>query len=611
MYKTEDMYRYFFFLCTITLLNYRVNAQAQQEILPKGFAPGEELLMDAYLQQVMNPASRSSISTPPGLPVRTAAQWEEVQALVITWTSYPAILREIVRAAQTECTVIIHCSDSNAVKNNLTTHGVPLSNLKFIQVGFNSIWIRDYGANTCYLHDVDSLILVDWIYNRPRPLDDQIPVAYANLLNIPLFQTTQSPYNLMNTGGNFMSDGMGTAFASKLVLDENDGSGSYSISYPNHTEAEIDQIVNQFMGINRYIKMETLPYDGIHHIDMHMKLLDEETILVGKFPDGISDGPQIEANLQYVLSNFQSSFGTPYQIIRVPMPSSPGGSYPGSPFGNAYYRTYSNFVIVNKTIIMPVYREQFDTTAVRIIKEQMPGYKIVTIDADNPNNNADLNQNLISAGGVIHCITHTVGVKDPLRIVHNDLEDTWNTSTPYQVDAIIQHKSGIASAKVYWTTDTTQAYQAVDMTLTSATTDTWTGYIPAQPAGTQIFYYIQAQANSGKQQVRPMPAPLGFWKFKVLGNTSVEENLVKIFQHPLYPNPSKGITCIPVWNEINENCTIKVYNIHGKLIETIYSGVAPAGSSNFYINTAEYPSGVYIIQYESASGISSQKLIVK
>lgn len=599
------MSKYYFLIYFLSIVFTSINAQ--QNILPKGFAPGEELLMDAYLLQAMNPASRSSITTPPGLPVRTAAQWEEVQALVITWTSYPAILREIVRAAQTECKVIIHCSDSNAVKNNLTTHGVPLTNLQFIQVGFNSIWIRDYGANTCYLNDVDSLILVDWMYNRPRPLDDQIPAAYASLLGIPLFETNTAPNNLMNTGGNWMTDGMGTAFASKLILDENDGSGSYSIAYPNHSEAEINQIVNDFMGIDRYIKMETLPYDDIHHIDMHMKLLDEETILVGEFPTGISDGPQLEANLQYVLSNFQSSFGTPFKIVRIPMPPSPGGSYPP----DAYYRTYTNFVILNKTIIMPVYREQYDTTAVRIIKAQMPGYKIVTIDSDNPNNNSDLNQNLISAGGVIHCITHTVGVNDPLRIVHNDLEDTWNTTTPYQVDALIQHKSGIASATLYWTTDTTQGYQSVNMTLTNSSNNTWTGFIPAQPAGSNIFYYIHAEANSGKQQVRPMPAPLGYWMFRVLGPTSLDENTHNnIFATPLYPNPSKGITCIPV-NIQSVKFTLSVYDIHGRFIETIYSGFSAPGQVNYFINTSSYPSGVYQIVYESELSRNIQKLIVK
>lgn len=55
--------------------------------------------------------------------------------------------------------------------------------------------------------------------------------------------------------------------------------------------------------------METLPYDGIHHIDMHMKLLDEETLLVSKYPTGVADGPQIEANIQYVLNNFNRHLG--------------------------------------------------------------------------------------------------------------------------------------------------------------------------------------------------------------------------------------------------------------------------------------------------------------
>ena len=55
--------------------------------------------------------------------------------------------------------------------------------------------------------------------------------------------------------------------------------------------------MNKFLGVDRYIKMNTLPYDQIHHIDMHMKLLDEETLLVGQYPPGIADGPQIEANL--------------------------------------------------------------------------------------------------------------------------------------------------------------------------------------------------------------------------------------------------------------------------------------------------------------------------
>jgi agmatine/peptidylarginine deiminase len=586
-------------LLPIILLNFSSIAFAQEpKMLPIGFAPGEELLMDSYLKSRV---SRAPITTPPTLPVRTAAQWEESQALLITWTGFPSIHRQIIAAAQLECKVIIHCADSNVVKSDLVANGVPLTNLKYIEVPFNSIWIRDYAANTCYLNDVDSLILVDWIYNRPRPDDDDIPLAYSSFLNVPLYQTEVAPNNLMNTGGNWMIDGMGTAFASELILEENDGAGAYSIAYPNHTSTVIDQIVEDFHGINRYIKMDVLPYDDIHHIDMHMKFLDERTILVGKFPTGVSDGPQMEANLLWVLSNYTDPWGNPYKIVRVPMPPSTSGAYAPS----ASYRTYSNFVIVNKTVIMPVYRQEYDTTAVRIIKESMPGYKVVTIDADNSG------ANLISQGGVIHCITHSVGVTDPLRIVHNYLNDTYNSTTPYQIDAIVQHKSGIANASVYWTTDTTMPYTAASMTLTGATTDTWTGYIPAQPVGTQIFYYIKGQANSGKQQVRPMPAPAGWWKFKILGTVSIEENLANVFSTSVFPNPSHGLTCIPVNSNRKLSGKLYITDVTGKVVQVVHTGDFKQGGSNYFINTSEWTSGVYTIVAETNEGVTAQKLLVK
>ncbi len=590
-------------LLTVVLTGLFGFTQAQQpDILPIGFYPGEELLMEAYLQNIYNNPSRA-ITTPPGLPSRTAAQWEEVQALVITWTGFPTILAQIVDAAQEECTVIIHCSDSNTVKSDLVASSVPLTNIKYIEVAYNSIWIRDYGANTCYLNDVDSLVLVDWIYNRPRPDDDVIPEAYSALLGIPLFSTTVAPNNLMNTGGNWMIDGMGTALASELILDENDGSGSYALPYPTHSETVINQIVDDYHGINRYAKMTVLPNDGIHHIDMHMKFLDEKTILVGEFPLGISDGPQMEANLQYILTNYNNAFGNPYNIVRVPMPPSTGGNY--APV--ASYRTYSNFVIVNKTVIMPGYRTEYDTTALRIVKENMPGYNVVMIDADNTG------ANIISQGGVIHCITHTVGVKDPLRIVHDNLADTYDDTNPYQVDAIVQHKTGISNATLYWTTDTTQAYTAVSMSLTGIPTDTWTGYIPAQAIGTTVYYYIHAQANSGKQQVRPMVAPDGIWQFDVLddGSSSVEDNLANVFSAGLFPNPSHGITCIPFHTDRKLNGNMYVTDMNGKIVHEIYTGDFKMGESKFFINTETWSAGVYMVVANTNEGVMSQKLLVR
>lgn len=554
-----------------------------QNGLPARMTPAEEQQMPFYLQNIQP----QGFTNPPGGELRTMAEWEEIQALTITWTSYQSVLREIVRAAQLETQVYIICSDSNTVKNYLTSYSVPLINLHYVIAPYNSVWMRDYGQNCVYRNEVDSLILVDWIYNRPRPKDDTIPRVLGRTFGIPLYETTQAPYDLIHTGGNFMSDGFGTAFSSELVVNEN----------PNHTVPEIDTIMNQFMGIDRYIKMPVLPYDLIHHIDMHMKLLDEQTLLIGEYPSGVADGPQIEANLQYVLANYNSVYGTPYNVIRIPQPPDQSGLYPNQ---GGDYLTYTNAVFVNKTVILPLYYQQYDTTAIRIWQEALPGYTIVGVQCSN----------IIQASGAVHCITHCIGVADPLLISHQPLPNTTNTSTPYQVDALIQHQSGIQSATVYWTTDTSQAWQTASMTLTNAAANTWTGYIPAQPAGTTVFYYISATAVSGKTQVRPMPAPAGWWKFKVTGPASIENPLLPEFK-PAFPNPSHGLTCIPVNMPETTSGKLSLVDMTGREVLVISEGIFPAGEKNYFLDSFGLAPGAYTIILQTGAGTTTQKLMVR
>ena len=176
-----------------------------------------------------------------------------------------------------------------------------MDSVEIVNAESNSIWIRDYGANTVFSEYNDGRVLVDWLYNRPRPDDDAIPDVLADHMGLELYSTIESPDDFMNTGGNWMTDGYGTAFASELILEENGGGNTWWTTFPDHSEAEIDAIVEAYHGIDTYVKMDNLPYDGIHHIDMHMKLLNESTLLVAEYPAGVADGPQIEANLQYCL----------------------------------------------------------------------------------------------------------------------------------------------------------------------------------------------------------------------------------------------------------------------------------------------------------------------
>jgi len=117
----------------------------------------------------------------------------------------------------------------------------------------------------------------------------------------------------------------------------------------------------------------------------------------------------------------------------------------------------------------------------------------------------------------LHCITKLVYAHDPLLIAHPRLRDTYFVEDR-QVMARIQHRSGIASATLYWSTSVTDPplpYE-LPMTLTDPANNIWTATIPAQPAGAVVTYYIEAAANSGKTQVRPITAPEGMYSYKVM-----------------------------------------------------------------------------------------------
>jgi agmatine/peptidylarginine deiminase len=576
-------------------------ALSQQTDLPVGFTPLEKQQLTEG--DFVISGNRGIETPPPFENLRAMAEWEEIQALTIAWTSYPGILKQIVREAKEETRVIILSEDVDATETYLMGNqaGGPLDNMDNVTIldsNYDSVWMRDYAGNPVYGNEVDDLVMVDWIYNRPnRPNDDASPEDIANELGIELYCITQAPADLVNTGGNFMCDGFGTAFASELILDENDFNNPYDVTVK--TSEEIDQIMLDYLGLDRYIKMETLPYDDIHHIDMHMKLIDEETILVGQFPEGESDGPQLNANIEYVLSNYNSKWGTPYKIVWIPMVPNGQGEY--APF--AYYRTYTNAVFVNKKVILPTYNTTYDPQALAIWEEALPGYEIISIDCDN---NPEV---IIAASGAIHCITHAVGVADPLLISHQPLPDTEDNVNPYIVNAYMNHRDGVASGTLYWKTEIDADY--LEVAMTDAGNNIWTANIPTQAWGTTVYYYVRGEATTGKVQVRPMPAPEGYWSFDVIGDIiSVDEPIGFDFGN-VYPNPAGAMTVVPVVFKENTHGGIYLYDMLGQKVFTIYEGQFARGEKKHFFDARNVSAGLYNIVIETAYGRVSQTLMVK
>lgn len=557
--------------------------ERERVILPRFETDAEKSMHIAPL------AAPARDAVPPPGAVRTMAEYEELEGIVVRWAygTFDQLLSQIVDAAQEEGKVWIlvrpGTSDSTNIKSSLAGANIPLKNVIFVTVSTNSIWCRDYGPWSVYDAVTGAPAFVDFRYNRPaRPQDDLVPDTLGARWGVPVYSTVRMPDSLVHTGGNFMVDGFGTAFSSRLVVEEN----------PRLTEPRIDSILLRYCGVTRFVKMTDLLYDGIHHIDMHMKLLDEETLLVGRYPVNTSDYATIETTVDS-LRALLDCYGRPYRILRVPMPPNLLGGYPP----NSSYFTYTNALIVNRSLLVPVYGFPLDAQALEIYRAAMPGYTLVGFDCND----------IIPSSGAIHCIAKEIGVADPVLIAHAPLGDTTDTLRDYRIDAAITARAGVDSAFLFWRRGSTGAFARAPLAESGGR---YSVFIPHQPSGTRVEYYLRVNTKSGRTTTKPLVAPAGTFAFHVVDSARTEISAdiavpaARLFQS--YPNPvAAGATAvIPYSISRRSHVTLEIFDLFGVELERLYEGTTEPGVYTALWRSRSPRHGLFFIRLrvESSSG---------
>jgi hypothetical protein len=280
------------------------------------------------------------------------------------------------------------------------------------------------------------------------------------------------------------------------------------------------------------------------------------------------------------------------------MPPDQYGRYPDN---GGDYRTYTNSMIVNKTVIIPTYELRYDTTAFRIYREAMPGYNIVGINSNS----------IIPLLGTIHCIVKEVGANNPIYISHATLDSVADSSQTYPVIAAIRTNSGVQAANLYWTTDTTLGFQSI--TMDTVGQDSFMASIPQQLPGTTIFYYLEAQAISGNIRTLPMTAPRGFFQFSVSGPTAItgsDKNVPdQISLLPGYPNPFNSSTTIKFYLPVKRDITLEIYNSVGQRIHVLSDESLNSGWHTFHWDAGKVSSGIYFYRLHAEGFSKTRKLL--
>jgi agmatine/peptidylarginine deiminase len=419
-------------------------------------------------EEMLTPLKRDPNFTetdPPVGPVRMVGEFEPMQAVLIR---YPFGIPYTVISEMADDLQVITIVSSNSQANQVLTmyqqNGVNTANCSFLIAPTDSYWTRDYGP--WFVFDGNNQPgICDFPYDRPRPTDDNIPVKVAQSLGINLFGM-----NLTHTGGNMMTDGFGFAASTDLVYEEN----------TDLTEQEIKDKMEAYLGITQYdVTLDPLA-DYIKHIDCWGKYLALDKILIGRVSITDDRYADYEAVADY-FANTPSAYGYPYKVYRVFSP----GTAPNTP--------YTNSIILNNKVLVPLTGSQWDDEAIAVYEEAMPGYEIIGMPWTQWFNT-----------DALHCRAIGIADLDMLFIDHRPLFGTVDWQDSLAVSAkIIPYSEGqlISDSLLVNYQVNNGAYQTA--LLHSTEGSTYVGYIKNYNELDTIRYYVSAVDDANKHAKLP------------------------------------------------------------------------------------------------------------
>jgi agmatine deiminase len=339
---------------------------------------------------------------------RFPAEWEKQKGIILCFPhdgkdwpgKYQAIIWAFVefikKIAKIEEVFLLVWDEKlkGKVQEILHTADVNISNVSYIIQKTNRSWMRDSGPiivkNGQMSNEALDFNFNGWAKYRNYFLDRHVPAKVADFLNLPLTQAVYKGKAVVLEGGAIDSNGKGTLLTSEECLLDPD----VQIRNPGFSKADYEAVFSEYLGISNTIWLgKGIVGDDTHgHIDDLCRFVNENTI-VSVFEENEKDEnyKTLQDNLE-ILKKARLEDGSSPKIVELPMPhrlNFDGIRIPAS---------YANFLILNKTVLVPTFNDSNDRHALNIIAACFPEREIIGINAID----------LIWGFGTLHCLSQQV-----------------------------------------------------------------------------------------------------------------------------------------------------------------------------------------------------------
>ena len=330
--------------------------------------------------------------------LRLPAEWESFGAVLLSWphkdSDWNYMLDEvtkcyinIVEAITTETNVIIIAPDIEIPQKQLSH--INQSLISFYEIPTNDTWARDFGViTTC--NDNGNFILNDFQFNgwglKFASNKDNLITRYM-IKQKAINGTYNNCMGFTLEGGSIESDGKGLLLTTSECLLSPNRNGDLS-------KEEIEQTLTSTLGLKKILWLDHGFLEGDDtdsHIDTLARIAPNDTIVYVGTNDETDIHYSALQSMKQQLMQFTTIEGNSFNLIELPLPDP---IYDED--GNRLPATYANFLIMDKSVIMPIYAQHHkDLLATQIMQIAFPNHKIITVDCNA----------LIKQHGSLHCIT--------------------------------------------------------------------------------------------------------------------------------------------------------------------------------------------------------------
>jgi agmatine deiminase len=338
---------------------------------------------------------------------RFPAEWEKQQGILLCFPTngndWPgkfgavqwAFVEFIKKIASYEQVFLVVANQKikEKVHEMLKKAHVELKNVSYIIQKTNRSWMRDSGpiiVKNGSKREALNFNFNGWAKYKNVQLDRTIPSAISSFLSIPATQVMYKGKPVILEGGAIDVNGNGTLLTSEECLMHPD----IQVRNPGFTKDDYEAIFKEFLGITNTIWLaDGIAGDDTHgHIDDLCRFVNENTIItVVESDPKDSNYHALQENLKR-LQHAKLENGKTPTIISLPMPGQldfDGLRLPAS---------YANFLILNKSVLVPVFNDPKDPEALQIITDCFPDRTIIPISAID----------LIWGFGTLHCLSQQI-----------------------------------------------------------------------------------------------------------------------------------------------------------------------------------------------------------